>query len=307
MAKLRQSDRHKIYPRKEIERKTIAPIRTMSLKRSILPKLTQNYVTQLSNRTLFSFTGSDTQKFLQSYITNDITGLDKKSMAALFLNVKGRVICDTIITNIESGNYLIECDTSVVDKLKSHILKFKLRQKFDIRESSYKVYAQLFPVNSNADLDGLSFVDPRDSNLGFRSYSETLGNVDDPKIYHITRILCGIAEGPIDVPLEDCFPLEINYDLLHGISWSKGCYLGQELTARTHHVGVVRSRLLPIQADQTIHGSQILKNGKAIGEIRSREGNVALAKLKLEEIMEGDLITDENIKVTPLLPSWYNL
>lgn len=269
------------------------------LKRTKAPGHIRNYFTQLENRKLFTLSGKDSKNFLQSLTTNNLNNLqEKNAIPALFLNVKGRVIADVIIYQLKNEEYFIECDKRIILVLKQHIQKHKIRSKFEIQENNLNVL-----VSSESRDVNYIFKDPRDSELGFRIYHEESQTIDS-KEYQKKRILASVPEGIDEIPSEEAFPLEVNYDFLNGISFNKGCYIGQELTARTHHVGQVRTRLLPIVSSENIIGTEILDQEKQIGTIRSIYDNIGMAKIKFEEIFDKELKTDKGIIIKVIKPKW---
>ena len=135
--------------------------------------------------------------------------------------------------------------------------------------------------------------------------------------YEVLRLRLGLGEGPVDMPPGKALPLESNVDLCNGVSWSKGCYLGQELTARTHHTGVTRKRLVPLRLPANFAGTldtnEPLRRGegskRSAGTIRSQGPGWAIALLRLSNMRAEDLIaktpTGESVSVTPVQPAWW--
>jgi folate-binding protein YgfZ len=163
------------------------------------------------------------------------------------------------------------------------------------------------------------YEDPRIKELGQRIYSmEIIEHETDSDTYDLYRIMngnlfkfClkkkGIGEGVVDIPMEGSFPSEINFDQLNGISYSKGCYLGQELTARTHFTGLTRKRIFPIFSKDGSFlktDDEIFCQEEKVGVILSTNKSVALAKIKFENLKELQTKT-QNIKMVQ--PLWMNL
>lgn len=148
----------------------------------------------------------------------------------------------------------------------------------------------------------------------------TIGALSD---YHWSRMAAGIGEGPADFPPGQSLPLESNLDFSNGVSFQKGCYLGQELTARTHHTGVVRKRLLPLfiaaPSAAGVAGEPptdvLLESGKATGKVRSAleapDGSgagIALVLFRLANLGAGAwtvAIGGKPVQVTPQVPAWW--
>jgi folate-binding protein YgfZ len=125
--------------------------------------------------------------------------------------------------------------------------------------------------------------------------------------YEALRLKFGVPDGSRDLPVEKALLLESGFDELHGVDWKKGCYMGQELTARTKYRGLVKKRLFPVQVEGTLPapGTIVERNGEEVGEIRSGAGNRALAMLRLEAV-EGSL-TAGGARIVPQKPDWMKL
>jgi folate-binding protein YgfZ len=177
---------------------------------------------------------------------------------------------------------LIEVEASETDGLLRHLKRHKLRSKIVIKvveddgEEAVTVWAGWGPeLAESLPRPGSSIIayipDPRAGNLAdvppFAHRLLVKGNelpsglsapVLDPEQYRLRRYLYGVPEGPSEIPRENALPMENNVDLAGGIDFRKGCYVGQELTIRTKHTGVVRKRILPVQlyrAEEPVPGS----------------------------------------------------
>lgn len=190
--------------------------------------------------------GVDTKKFLQSMCTNDVTSLKKRGDAipAAFLNTKGRVIADAVIVDNsisserDAESVILEVNKGLLDSLVKHLSTYKLRSKVSLSVLPMRTKIYQKPV------DGLCFEDPRSSHLGFKQLTyekEEESNVAILSVdankhreeleYARYRLLNGISEGS---ELLNSIPLEMNLDFLNYINFTKGCYIGQELIARTY-------------------------------------------------------------------------
>ncbi|KAF2004206.1 Aminomethyltransferase folate-binding domain-containing protein [Amniculicola lignicola CBS 123094] len=289
-------------------------------------------VVQLSHRRLISLSGSDAAKFLQGLITNNVIANNHSNFYSAFLDARGRVLWDVFVwshpgpANKEWGCY-IEVDGADVEILMKHLKKHKLRSKIKIQivgeEEDLSIWAAWGPdlIQLQEPSMIISLKDPRAHNFGDRylirgdaASMEYSGQypVVDLQQYHLRRYLFGIAEGQKEIQRESALPMECNVDLSEGINFNKGCYVGQELTIRTKHTGVVRKRMLPVQlyhAGDPIPsntdavsfdsgwsdappetGSDIkqlddqgsIKKGRATGKFIAGIGNVGLALCRLE-------------------------
>lgn len=281
-------------------------------------------------RSLVRCTGSkaETSQFLQGMITNDISHLDVNScIYAMFLNKAGRVLYDSLIYKTSSPDpekisYLIECDNSISNNLSRHLKLYRVRRKIDITVSDEHDLWCLQTKNKLVNSELLSIhTDPRLKEIGYRiitSKDQDLrksigldfeeGSLND---YLSHRYQHGICEGVIDLPPEKCFPLEANCDYMHGVSFHKGCYIGQELTARTHHTGVVRKRLMPLEFEKPITinltGTTDIKDQEnlVVGKVRNIIGSHGLGLMRIDQALLALKLTfNENICKTKK-PSWW--
>mmetsp|Transcript_42523 Transcript_42523/g.95594 ORF Transcript_42523/g.95594 Transcript_42523/m.95594 type:complete len:331 (-) Transcript_42523:8-1000(-) len=215
---------------------------------------------QLVDRSVLRISGDAGSQLLQGLCTQDMSILSKqKAAAAAFLSVKGRVLCDTVMVS-QGDSIFIDCHHTVSQSLLKLLTRHKLRLPITLEDvsNSYRVLAAL-PAGSQignatslpATCNDAFFADPRYAELGQRAVvpADVLNEVDkDDGAYHLWRLCCAVPEGPRDLPVDSALPLNGNLDLLNFISFSKGCYVGQELTARSKHVGTVRRRMYSVVA-----------------------------------------------------------
>lgn len=313
----------------------------------------------LDQRTLLRLSGYEVSDFLQGLITNDIRHLKEgaASIYSVFLNIKGRVLYDTIIYKTQDENvFYVECDSSIVNTLSKHLKMYKLRRKVDIQreDDSMKVWtaynhdtvfqAEQEQVETKSNLEGKIFPcgssdnassklvdnifiysDPRIYTLGLRILTQSTVTRDEiikhlePNVttqqnassYRQFRYKLGVGEGVQDLPPGTSFPLEINCDYLHGISFHKGCYIGQELTARTHHTGVVRKRLMPLIFNQACekplkYDDKITNEaGKIVGKIRGQEGIFGLGLIRIADALTSKTLTVGDCILKVVKPHWW--
>lgn len=236
-------------------------VRTLltELPKCVLSKNRANGVRSLfviPDRKYIEVAGKDAKRFLQGIMTNDTQKLRKygDAIACAFLSSKGRIIADAIVYNMtklslqEDQRLLVEVHSSTHVPIIRHLKMHKLRSSVTIKDqnSSYKCYVHQFtpfsPLSTQEIL--LSCLDPRSADFGTRilTSNSTMLPAKSEREYEKYRILHGI---PDTLHLVGRIPIECNLDLLNYISFSKGCYIGQELISRTKFRGILRKRLLP--------------------------------------------------------------
>ena len=280
---------------------------------------------ELSKRAIVKVWGTDASPFLQGLMTNDIKHLDEDgnlSMYCMFLNTQGRVLYDAIIySQRENGSYLLECDATYAQQLAKHLTMYKVRRKVNVAvDDTFKPWVFFDQPPDDLTREALVSRDPRVKELGWRVLINSekthtqLANCVVDKVDHYTelRYKLGVGEGADDMPIGACFPLECNCDYLHGVSFHKGCYLGQELTARTYHTGVIRKRVMPIVLQ---HPCELLEKdatitdetGHKVGKLRSYLSGTTygLGLLRIQQVLAAkELKVDSNL-ITTHRPSWW--
>lgn len=292
-----------------------------------------SYYTLLSNRSLVAVKGPDATKLLHSIVTADMNARQNIVQYGMMLNAQGRVLYDVIIYSKGEDGHLLECDAMVVDDVVQHLKKFSLRSKVEISKTEdMKLWSFYQPLGGDwpqqlleSTVNGVHFcnLDPRVKALGLRTVTRLdteasaiwthlqLGSLEQ---YHQHRLKTGVPEGVAEIVPGSCFPLEFNLDYMNGVSFHKGCYLGQELTARTHHTGVVRKRVMPIEVVPPIKqpipwGVPITttKDGNPAGKLICCQGNSGLGLMRLEMLNESlcATIPTGTHTVTAHIPYWW--
>ncbi|CAL8366664.1 unnamed protein product [Boreogadus saida] len=297
-----------------------------------------NYVCySLPHRTLLRLEGQDTSSFLQGIITNDTGLLAEPGQRAVYshmLNVQGRTLYDIILYSLKhatGSSILLECDGAVKDSIMRHLKVYKIRRKVTISPCVDLSLWAVLPRLKNSEVpDILSpekapicVTDPRTEAMGWRL---VLDNDVDPQTiiascqqgdieeYHRHRYSIGLPEGVKDLPPEVALPLESNLVYMDGISFSKGCYIGQELTARTHHTGVVRKRLMPVRLSSALapgvaEGASLqTQAGKAAGKHRAGLGELGLSLIRLahaKEVLSLKSSDGSSVNLEASVPEWW--
>lgn len=252
--------------------------------------MSPSFACLLENRGVIGLGGADRRSFLQGLISNDINLCStERAIYAALLSPQGKFLHDLFI--IEDGDvFLIDCEVARADDLIKRLTAYKLRAKITLQDErrDFDVWGVSGPKPESRGQK--IFADPRSPELGFRAIVKKGSSPDhlpraDFKIYDNHRLALGAADGSRDLLIEKSTLAEGNLDLLNGISWSKGCYIGQELTARVHYRGLVKKRLFPVKIKGTApaFGAPVMLGGEDIGDMRSSDGDLGLALLSVEK------------------------
>jgi folate-binding protein YgfZ len=257
----------------------------------------------LADRGVVAVTGPDAAKLLGGIITNDIESLDHQpAMFAGLLSPQGKLLFDFFIVRDPTGDgFLLDVARDQAASLVKRLNLYKLRAKVDIldRSGDLSVYAAWRPQPGG-------YPDPRDATLGWRGIAHGQLSPEDAEVavHRAHRIAAGIPEGGKDYDFGDTFPHEANFDLLNGVSFDKGCYVGQEIVARMEHRGTVRKRIVRVTGASDLPATRPdVKMGEVvIGRLGSVAGKSGLAMLRLDRAIEaidkGEAITAEDIALT---------
>jgi len=262
------------------------------------------FQTELPNRALIQLTGPDKCSFLQGLVTNDMARVSKdRPLYTALLTPQGKFFFDLFVFENE-GEWLIDCERDRVLDLIKRLSLYKLRSQISIHDLSdtYKV----FGVSDH--LEGICIQDPRLKELGYRLY--TKGHLESDERYEKHRISLGVPDGSRDIPIDRGVILEYGLDELNAIDWDKGCYIGQELTARTRYRGLIRKRLLPVQIEGALPDllTPIFLGDEEVGEMRTSFDGLGLALLRLASIRKTfPTLICGNAQLTPYVPSWVRL
>ncbi|TKA29123.1 hypothetical protein B0A50_03633 [Salinomyces thailandicus] len=304
----------------------------------------------LTTRRLISLHGSEAPKFLQGIITNHVRPDSRAGFYAAFLTAPGKVLNDVFIyptlgsswhqtahggdgEQQQQQGFLVEVDAETAELLLRHVKKHKLRSKFKLRmleEGELDVWskwsederwtAHTQGPSASFEKGVLGMVDCRAPGLGQRMLlprssqhgvpAELEADEAGLEAYALRRYLRGVPEGQREIPRDESLPMNCNLDLMGAIDFKKGCYIGQELTIRTHHTGVVRRRMLPVRlyargeeaprrleegvgmtelGNRVEGGSEIRRDDKrkrATGKLVASVGDVGLGMCRLEQMSD---------------------
>ncbi len=246
------------------------------------------------NSRFFKISGKDCESFIQNLITNDIKKCNDGSIIySCLLTPQGKFIADFFIFNIK-GSYIFETNEKFYNSLLSRLKIYKLRSEILIEEvedlQSYSIF-NIFYEDNNVNL----FSDPRNNNLGNKLILNKKIKISDSNVeeisekeYHDILISTSTPYTPFDILENKSLLLENNFENLNAIDWEKGCYVGQEITARMKYRGLLKKRLYPLKLKNgTVkEGEDLIVNNKKIGTVISIANSNIFATLNINFVDE---------------------
>jgi folate-binding protein YgfZ len=251
----------------------------------------------LEDRGVVRVSGEDAVSFLQGVLTNDVETL-KPHVAryAALLSPQAKILFDFLVVALPTdagAAFALDCAASQAADLARRLSFYKLRAKVTISDESadHGVVAYWGEEPENAS-GGIVYVDPRAQGLGHREILPRAraiavgeASLDD---YEARRISLGVPKGGVDFAYGDAFPHDVNMDLLHGVDFEKGCYVGQEVVSRMKHRGGVRKRIVGVKLNSPAPaGAPVLDGELPVGTLGSSAGGLALALLRLDRVEEA--------------------
>lgn len=228
----------------------------------------------MTKRRILLISGTDARDFLQGLITNDIDRLEDGLVYAALLTPQGKYMADFFLAPAPDG-VLLDVDDALGDMLGQRLSMYKLRADVAISPTMLHMHRGLGPV------PGDGYVDPRHAALGWRAYRET-AQTDDTTDWTALRVAHMIPETGIELT-PDTFILEVGFERLSGVDFRKGCYVGQEVTARMKHKTELRKGLAQVSISGAADpGSEITSNGKTAGTLLSRTQDAGIAYLRYD-------------------------
>ncbi|WP_417453598.1 YgfZ/GcvT domain-containing protein [Kiloniella sp.] len=289
--------------------------------------------TILEHRTVLKLDGEDLVPFLQAVVTQDISLVTpEKSVWSALLTPQGKFLHEFFVTTSPEGGLLLDCEKDRAPDLLRRLKIYKMRSKATLEptDDQYTVLAlqgsdlsETLGLSKNKGaskeiLGGCVYIDPRHQAMGARACipTENLSKFIEKydlikstlETYDQTRVTLGVPDGSRDLEIEKSILLENGFNELGAIDWDKGCYIGQELTARTKYRALIKKRLVPVKLTGPIPeiGTDITIAGKNVGILRSVYGNQGLATLKIDAFGSDQLLCDA-ANVTPQLPEWIEI
>jgi folate-binding protein YgfZ len=271
-------------------------------------------IAHLSDRGVIEVAGEDRVGFLQGLVSNDVAqAAPGLAVWAALLTPQGKFVADFFILS-DGSRLLLDCERSQVPMLVQRLSRFRLRSKATIRNLGDELHVHVaWDTAPNLTGTAIAARDPRLPEAGWRILSPSPLRPTDPAIdataedWDRHRLWLGLPDGTCDLEPEKTVLLEAGFDELHGVSWTKGCYMGQELTARTRYRGLIKRRLVPVTVEGPLPapGTPVLRNGVEVGTMRSGRDGIGLAQVRLEAL-DGPLACGEATLTARLLP-WMRL
>ena len=280
----------------------------------------------LPRRGIVAVTGPDARTLLQGLVSNDVLKVaPRRAVYAALLTPQGRYLHDFLMAEL-GDRLVLDVEAARQADLVRRLTLYRLRAnvQFAAVEAGLAVAACWgdgalaafgLPAEPGAAVPlngGVAMVDPRDARLGVRviapadRMAERLpgrgGVAGDPADYEKLRLLLGVPDGSRDLPVEQALLMENGFERLHGVDFGKGCYVGQEITARMKHRGLTKKRLVPVKVAGPLPaaGTPILHDGQEVGEMRSGLDDVALALLRVDVLEHHGRLVADGADVTPL-------
>jgi folate-binding protein YgfZ len=259
-------------------------------------------IAMLTTRATLAVEGEDRVAFLQGLVSNDVAeAVPGRAVWAALLTPQGKWLADFFILS-DGQRLLLDCEREQSPMLRQRLTRYRLRSRVTLSDAESRVYAAW---DGKPEVAGVMAPDPRLPNAGWRvlTAAAIAANATEAD-YDSHRLGLGLPDGSRDMEAEKSILLEAGFDELNGVSWSKGCYMGQELTARTKYRGLVKRRLVPVRIDGAIPppGSPILLAGREVGTMRSANGQHGMAMVRLEVL--GTPLLSGEATVTPVVPGW---
>ncbi|RZJ02664.1 MAG: folate-binding protein [Brevundimonas sp.] len=254
-------------------------------------------IARLNSRALVRVAGPDARPFLHNLLTQDIETLEPGELRfGALLSPPGRLLFDLFLW-AENDAVLLDVAAERREPLIQKLTLYKLRARIEITADDGPVFACW-------DGEAAGFQpDPRLPDLGGRRYGGTPTTNADESDWRAHELSRGVP-GTADWPDDKTYPIEANFDLLNGVDFQKGCFVGQETTSRMKRRGAIKSRMLPIAFDGPAPrtGAEVLNGDLRAGEVLSGGDGAAMALMRLDR-MEGALTADDR-PLRARTPDW---
>ena len=290
------------------------------------------FFTPLPHRGLIAVHGEDRYAFLQGLVSNDMARVEAGAAVwAAFLTPQGKFLHEFFVVT-RGDAVLLECELARQGDLVTRLSRYRLRAKATVaadpglvavawgEDAASALETTSEPGAVKVSGGGVIYTDPRVLNAGIRAAltAEQIAAWDKlPGLTHTTpaafdahRFALGLPDGSRDMEIEKALLLENGFAELNGVDFKKGCYIGQELTARTHYRALIKKRLMPVTIGGiATPGMPLLVEGADAGELKSVDGDRGLALVRLDAWRKapGGVLNAGDAKITPFVPAWMTL
>jgi folate-binding protein YgfZ len=257
----------------------------------------------LPDRGVVKLNGDDARHFLNNLVTAELAEVRPGTARfAALLTPQGKIVADFLVTEAPAGHgggLLLDCPKALAGELAKKLGFYKLRAKVTVENLTGQLGVLAAWDGQPAMMPDLAFADPRSSALGYRilvpeELAPKLAGVLGAELvaadnYEQQRIVSGVPRGGADFSYGDAFPHETNMDRLHGVSFDKGCYVGQEVVSRMQHRGTARTRIVRITLEDFSPetGVSVLGGDKQVGTMGSTAGGHGLALLRIDRVADA--------------------
>jgi len=253
---------------------------------------------RLDSRTLIRVSGPDARPFLHNLLTQDVETLAEGGLRfGALLSPPGRLLFDLFLWGVPEA-VLLDVAADRRDALMQRLTMYRLRAQVTVEADERPVFASWPEV-----ADGFT-ADPRAPGLGGRRIGGDITPDAAEADWQAHRLALGVPDPAADCPFDKTYPIEASFDLLNGIDFQKGCFIGQETTSRMKRRGAIKNRMLPVSFDgpSPAFGAEVLNGELRAGEVLSGIDGAAMALLRLDRT--DGVLTVDGRPVTVRRPDW---
>ena len=265
-------------------------------------------IATLDHRRVIAVEGEDRVSFLQGLVSQDIErAAPGVALWSALLTPQGKWLAEFFVFS-DGTRLLLDVEAGQQDMITTRLSRFRLRARVAITATPFAVQVA-WDGPAPIVTSGLIAADPRIAEAGWRILADPpLPETSTAAAWDAHRLTLGLPDGSRDLEAEKTVLLEAGFDELNGISWTKGCYMGQELTARTRYRGLLKRRLVPVTIAGPVPapGTPVTSDGREVGTMRSAVEALGLAVLRLDALESGALVCGD-ARLTPSIPHWMRL
>ena len=258
----------------------------------------------LPGRSVLRVEGDDRVSFLQGLVSNDVAEVAPgRAVWAALLSPQGKWLADFFVLS-DGAALLLDCEAAQAPTLATKLSRFRLRARVSVAPSPLQVFAGWAEPPPSVP-GAVVAPDPRLPEAGWRVLAPEAPADADAASWDSHRLGLGLPDGSRDLQADKTVLLEAGFDELHGVSWTKGCYMGQELTARTRYRGLVKRRLVPVSIEGPAPppDTPVLLDGAEVGTMRSSRAALGIAVLRLSALRTSVLPCGAAV-LKPRVPAW---